>query len=158
MFSCSYVLKLDLQIRLLYMGLPLKTVRNLQLVLNAVARLIVGTRRFEHIRPILARLHWLPICFQAQFKVLVGLGPQYLMEHLFRHEPTRTLRSTSKALLRLPTPREAQRKATRERAFSVVAPRLWNDLPKEARLAPTLLSFRRQVKTYLFSQAVNNSY
>ena len=73
----------------------------------------------------------------------------------FRHEPTHTLRSTSKVLLRVPTPREARRVATRERAFSVVAPPLWNDLPEEARLAPTLLSFRCQVKTYLFSQALN---
>ena len=55
----------------LYIGLPLKTVRELQLVQNAAARLITGTRRFEHIRPILAHLHWLPIYFRAQFKVLV---------------------------------------------------------------------------------------
>ena len=41
-------------------------------------------------------------------------------ERLSRHEPTRTLRSTSKILLRVPTPREARRKATRERAFSVM--------------------------------------
>ena len=144
------------------MGLPLKTVRKLQLVQNAAARLITGTRGFERIRPVLARLHWLPIRVRVQFKVLVltykalhGLGPQYLMERLSRHEPTRTLRSTSKVLLRVPTPREARRVATRERAFSVVAPRLWNDLPEEARLAPKVLSFRRQVKTYLFSQALN---
>ena len=115
------------------------------------------------LKPVLARLHWLPIRFWAQFKVLVltykalhGLGPQYLTEYLSRHEPTHTLRSTSKVLLRVPTPREAQRKATREGTFSVVAPRLWNDLPEEARLVPTLLSFWRQVKTYLFPQAINN--
>ena len=106
----------------------------------------------------------LPIRFRAQFKVLVltykalhGLGRQYLTERLSRHEPTRTPRSTSKVFLRVPTPREARRIGTRERsAFSVVAPRLWNDLPEEARLAPTLLSFWHQVKTYLFSQALNN--
>ena len=98
-------------------------------------------------RPILAHLHWPPIYFQAQFKVLVltykalhGLGPQYLTERLSQHEPTRTLRSTSKVLLRVPTPREAQRVTTREMAFSVVAPQLWNDLPDEARLVPTLFS------------------
>ena len=138
-------------------------IRKLQLVQNAAARLITGTRRFEHIRPVLARLHWLPICFRAQFKVLVltykalyGLGPQYLTERLSRHEPTRTLCSTSKVLLRVPASREARRVATREGAFSVVAPKLWNDLPEEARLAPTWLSFRCQVATFLFSQAVNH--
>ncbi|XP_061471923.1 uncharacterized protein LOC133379865 [Rhineura floridana] len=73
----------------LYMGLPLRTVQKLQLVKNAAARLVTGTRWFEHVKPILAHLHWLPVYFRAQFKVLVltykalhSLGPQYLMECL----------------------------------------------------------------------------
>ena len=41
----------------LYVGQPLKMVRKLQLVQNAAAGLIAGTKRCEHIRPILARLH-----------------------------------------------------------------------------------------------------
>ena len=68
---------------------------------------MTGTRRFENITPILSHLHWLLVCFRAQFKVLVltykalhGLGPQYLMERLSQHEPTRTLRSTTKTPLR----------------------------------------------------------
>ncbi|XP_061460454.1 uncharacterized protein LOC133373973 [Rhineura floridana] len=144
----------------LYVGLPLKTVRKLQLVQNAAARLITGTKRSEHVTPILARLHWLPICFWARFKVLVltykalhGTGPQYLMECLSRYEPTRTLCSTLKALLQMPTQKDARKATTRKRAFSVAAPELWNTLPDEVRLAPTLLSFQRQLKTFLFAQA-----
>ncbi|KAF7249528.1 Serine protease inhibitor Kazal-type 6 [Varanus komodoensis] len=71
----------------LYVGLPLKTVRILQLVQNRAARLLTGTGRYVHMTPVLRQLHWLPIEVRAQFKVLVmtykalnGLGPGYLKE------------------------------------------------------------------------------
>jgi len=35
--------------------------RRLQAVQNAAARLIIGTRRRDHITPILRQLHWLPV-------------------------------------------------------------------------------------------------
>ena len=50
--------------------------------------------------PCLQQLCWLPICFQAQFKVLVlaykaliNLGPNYLKGHLSHSELARVLRS-----------------------------------------------------------------
>ncbi|KAF7236010.1 Olfactory receptor 10V1 [Varanus komodoensis] len=71
----------------LYVGLPLKTVRILQLVQNRAASLLTGTGRYVHMTPVLRQLHWLPIEVWAQFKVLVmtykalnGLGPGYLKE------------------------------------------------------------------------------
>ncbi|KAF7240887.1 putative RNA-directed DNA polymerase from transposon BS [Varanus komodoensis] len=45
----------------LYVGLPLKMVRILQLVQNRAARLLTGTRRCSYITPVLRQLHWLPI-------------------------------------------------------------------------------------------------
>ena len=41
----------------LYVGLPLKTVRRLQLVQNQAARLVSGGATREHIQPILLKLH-----------------------------------------------------------------------------------------------------
>ncbi|KAF7235278.1 Zinc finger protein RFP [Varanus komodoensis] len=55
----------------LYVGLPLKTVRILQMVQNRAARLLMGTGRCSHITPVLYQLHWLPVDVWAQFKVLV---------------------------------------------------------------------------------------
>ncbi|KAF7254778.1 hypothetical protein EYD10_00571, partial [Varanus komodoensis] len=55
----------------LYVGLPLKTVRILQLVQNRAARLLTGTGCYVHMTPVLCQLHWLPIEVRAQFKVLV---------------------------------------------------------------------------------------
>ncbi|KAF7254600.1 putative RNA-directed DNA polymerase from transposon BS, partial [Varanus komodoensis] len=122
----------------LYVGLPLKTVRTLQLVQNRAARLLTGTGRYAHMTPVLHQLHWLPIEARAQFKVLImtykalnGLGPGYLNERLRPYMPDRPLRSAGESLLREPSMKEIRRVSTRRRAFSAVAPNLWNSLPKE---------------------------
>ncbi|KAF7248278.1 putative sodium-coupled neutral amino acid transporter 11 [Varanus komodoensis] len=127
----------------LYVGLPLKMVRILQLVQNRAARLLTGTGRYVHMTPVLRQLHWLPIEVRAQFKVLVmtykalnGLGPGYLKERLHPYMSARPLRSVGEALLREPSMEEIRRVVTRRRAFSAVAPKLWNVLPREVRLAP----------------------
>ena len=55
----------------LYSGLNQNLIHRLQLVQNTAARLITGTRKFEHITPVLAALHWLPVSFRIQFKILL---------------------------------------------------------------------------------------
>ena len=42
-------------------GCPNKSLKTLQLVQNAAARVLTKTRKRDHITPILASLHWLPI-------------------------------------------------------------------------------------------------
>jgi len=56
-------------------------------VLNAAARLTADARKFDHVTPLLANLHWLrvPECIQYKLCVLVyrilnGAAPQYLSE------------------------------------------------------------------------------
>ena len=45
----------------LYYGIPITLRNKLQRVQNAAARVIVQARKFDHITPILQRLHWLPL-------------------------------------------------------------------------------------------------
>ena len=78
----------------LYVGLPLKTTWKVQLVQNAAARLLAGSSYRDHITPVLKELHWLPIRFRLEFKVLVmtfkalnGLGPRYFRERLSLYVP-----------------------------------------------------------------------
>uniref|UniRef100_A0A803TNY3 Reverse transcriptase domain-containing protein n=1 Tax=Anolis carolinensis TaxID=28377 RepID=A0A803TNY3_ANOCA len=139
----------------LYVGLPLKTARKLQLVQRSAARFLTGAGYREHTMPLLKQLHWLPINCRAQFKVQVltykalhSLGPTYLRDRISSYEPVRTLRSSGEALLALPPPSQVRLVGTRERAFSAVAPRLWNALPKEIRQSPTLSNFRKKLKTW----------
>jgi len=39
------------------------------------------------------------------------------------------------------------------RSFNVSAPRIWNGLPEDVASAPSLSTFRRRLKTYLFQQS-----
>ena len=40
-----------------------------------------------------------------------------------------------------------------EEPLCTFAPKVWNDLPDEIRSAPSLASFRKKLKTYLFTKA-----
>ena len=97
--------------------------------------------------------HWLPVHFWAQFKVLVmtykalyGSGPGYLKDRILPYEPAHALRSSGEALLSVPPSSQVHLGGTWERSFSVASPVLWNSLPGEARLAPSLMSFWKQAK------------
>ena len=59
----------------------------LQSLQNAATRLVTGTRRRDHITPVLRNLHWLPVRRRVDFKLallvyksLHGLTPSYLSE------------------------------------------------------------------------------
>uniref|UniRef100_A0A803TXH6 Reverse transcriptase domain-containing protein n=1 Tax=Anolis carolinensis TaxID=28377 RepID=A0A803TXH6_ANOCA len=144
----------------LYVGLPLKTARKLLLVQRSAARLLTGANYKERLTSLVKELHWLLFTFRSQFKVQVltykalnSLGPVYLCDRFCPYEPARSLRSSGEALLSFPSLLQAQLAGTREKAFSVVAPQLWNSLPREIRLAPTLSAFIKQLKTWLFQCA-----
>ncbi len=141
----------------LYLGISQSSLKRLQMVQNAAARVLTGARKSEHITPILQSLHWLPVCYRINFKVLLlvfkslnCLTPSYLSDLLIDHQPTRALRSANLRLLVVPRTRL---KSRGDRAFAVAAPRLWNSLPTEIRTAPTLPIFKSRLKTFLFDLA-----
>jgi len=55
----------------LLFGISDNLLRRLQAVQNAAARLVTGTRRHEHITPVLRQLHWLPVRQRIEFKLAV---------------------------------------------------------------------------------------
>ncbi len=134
----------------------LYTIRQLQLIQNAAARILTRTRKSEHITPVLRSLHWLPVTFRIDFKVLLfvykslnGLGPKYIADMLTEYKPNRPLRSLGSSQLEIPRVHTKQG----ESAFSYYAARSWNQLPEEIRCAKTLATFKSSLKTHLFSCA-----
>lgn len=141
----------------LYMGLTHSTLSRLQMVQNAAARLLTGTKKRQHITLALALLHWLLVKYRIDFKILIfvfkalnGLAPQYITDLLTPYSAPRSLRSSAIQLLSVPYSRL---KTKGDRAFSVAAPRLWNNLPSHIKSCPTIDHFKSHLKTHLFSLA-----
>ena len=137
-------------------GLPKKTIRQLQLIQNAAARILSRTRKYDHITPVLRSLHWLPVTFRLDFKVLLlvykslnDLGLQYIADMLIKYKPNRSLRSAGSSQLEIPRVHSKQG----ESAFSYHASHRWNQLPEQIRCAPTVATFKSRLKTHLFSCA-----
>jgi len=65
--ACSIVsAKLDYCNSLLF-GITKASVAKLQLIQNSLARLVTGKHRFDHITPVLADLHWLPVSHRNSY-------------------------------------------------------------------------------------------
>ena len=140
----------------LLVNLPACLLAKLQRVLNTAARIVSLRPKTQDITPVLISLHWLPIKFRINYKVILfvfrclhNLAPSYLTELLQLYIPGRNLRSSDKAILSYTTPSTKYG----ERAFSVSAAVLWNALPEEIRLLDKISCFKSKLKTHLFEVA-----
>ena len=138
-------------------GVPSKALDRLQYVQNSAARVLTRTKPWQHITPTLIHLHWLPVKSRITYKILLltykslnALAPQYLSNLLHPYTQPRNLRSSGTGQLSIP---HTRMQTFGDRAFSVTAPTLWNSLPIELRNAPSLDTFKRLLKTHLFTKA-----
>jgi hypothetical protein len=136
-------------------GTSKQQLARLQRLQNTAARLVTCSKRNEHITPILRRLHWLPVEKRITFKVALltyksmnNQGPHYISELLSEYRPARSLRSADKLLLVEPHFRTA---TYGQHAFANIAQRVWNSLPLQLRECATVDSFKKKLKTYLFT-------
>ena len=127
-----------------------KTIKRLQHVQNAAARMVVLTPKHEHISPVLQKLYWLPVEHHIIFRVLLltfkclnGIVPSYLSDLIRRYIRRRNL-----------TPANGHRLFDVKynlrnyvfRSFSVASPQLWNDMPQGIRSCDSLNDFKKKLK------------
>ena len=137
----------------LFIGINKYTLQRLQYIQNCAARILMRVRKYDHITPIMKSLHWLPVSSRVEFKVatlthqcIYGNAPPYLKELLNLQTPSK-LRTSETHLLQ----RNWTKKVTMgDRAFCSIAPKLWNNLPKDLRKPQSVEVFKRGLKTHLF--------
>ena len=95
--------------------------------------------------------------FLVKYKILLltykcrsGLAPAYICDNIKLYVPPRGLRSHDQGLLSVPQTKTAYG----DRAFSVSAPRPFNNLPQEIRTLTTLHCFKNDVYTYLLNTQI----
>jgi len=157
MIACSMVDgRLDYCNSVLY-GTSAMYLNELQQVQNSAARIVTGSRRFEHALSLLAELHWLPIKHRIQykiaviaFKVLTTQQPSYLANIIRLRAALCQLRSCGRNLLH----DDRTNLTFADRVFSHAAPAVWNSLPLD--IVSDLschATFKRLVKTELYNRA-----
>ncbi len=83
-------------------GLPTSTIKPLQMIQNAAARLVFNKPKRAHVTPLSISLHWLPVAARIKFKTLTlayrtttGSAPTYFHSLMTIYIPSRSLRSAS---------------------------------------------------------------
>lgn len=141
------------------MGLPAVTIQTLQKVQNMCAKLVLRQSKYTSNTQALRDLHWLPVMSRIVFKVLSIVyktlhdqGPNYLKQMLIPAKIMRKgLRSEKQNSVDLCVP-FVLKKTHANRAFSVMAPKLWNLLPSSIQMSENLESFKKDLKTFLFNK------
>ncbi len=140
---------------------PSNTIKPLQMIQNAAARLVFNEPKITHVTPLFISLHWLPVAARIKFKTLMlayrtttGSAPSYFHSLLRIYIPSRSLRSASERRLVVPSQRGSK---SLSRTFSFTVPGWWNNLPTPIRNAGSLSIFKQQLKTHLFRHYLTSS-
>ena len=136
----------------------------LQSIQNSAARIVTNLSKYTRITSVLRKLHWLPIQFRSEFKlatlvymfICTGFRKcfaPYLSTYCTTYN-TRRSQSVASFFNVLKFQPKIY-KSTKQFGFSFAfdASTIWNSLPEDIRTLPTIASFRKKLKTYLYIKA-----
>ena len=144
---------------ILLMGANATDIARLQRLQNWAAKLIFLAKKRDHASPYLKKLHWLPVQQRIYFKIatyifkcLAGLAPQYLNSLISLYTTDREGLRSAADTTRLHEPKFNRHcfQSAAGKAFSLAAPRIWNNIPVSVRSPTSLTTFKKGLKTHLF--------
>ena len=126
----------------------------LQAVQNFAARIICGTRKFDHVTSLLKELRWLPVKSQLYhhdvvlaFKCMTGSAPTYISSKFLTRGEVSSRTTRSSQLLQIPLFKS--RSGQRMPYYHIVS--LWNSLDNSFKLCNSVLIFKRKLRANLFA-------
>ncbi len=143
-------------------GLRSNTIKLLQMIQNAAARLVFNKPKRAHVTPLLISLYWLSVAARIKFKTLMlayrttpGSVPVYFHSLLQIYFSSRSLRSSSEQRLLVPSQRGSILLSTLTLSFTITG--WWKDLPTPIWNAGFQSIFKQQLKTHLFRLYLTSS-
>ena len=135
--------------------------KRLQKIQNAATRFIYGKRGRRGVTKLRMKSHFLPVIQRIEYKIcllvfkaLNGLSPLYMAEMLEkRSQKVQSLRIDDDETNLKEIRRSEFHYDNTKGAFSIVAPKMWNELPRAIRDSESLPSFKTALKTHFFSKA-----
>ena len=138
-------------------GTPECHLSRLQCVQYMACRVVCNLRKFDHVSPSMCSLHWLKVREHIAFKIAYmvycctnGLALDYLADLLPSTTHNRSLRSSTSGSL--PSVR-CRTSLASVGSFSVVGPKIWNNLPPAVWAKRSMDGFRKGLKTFLFGHS-----
>ena len=123
---------------------------------NTLARVVTNTSKFEHITPILKKLHWLPIKQRIDYKLCLLTYKTLQIQQLPIFTIVFLLLLTlclQDHLIHRFCPFHMSEHLWVKGPFLSLLPRLWNSLPPDTRKSLFVSTFRSKLKTHLFKLA-----
>ena len=134
----------------LYHGINSTLLNKLQIVQNSAARLVFNKQKYDHSSNLLLKLHWLPVKDRITYKInllvhkaLYHPAPTDIQDLIIIHS-TRTFNIISY---------HRSNSSFGDRAFTVIAPQVWNTLPLYLKTENSIDTFKSNLKTFLFRNA-----
>ena len=129
--------------------LPEKQLCRVQSLINTTARLITGTRKFNHITPVFKKLHKILLII---FKCRLGYGTKHISERLIpisEIPERRKLKPLDSINLYVP---KSKMSSIGKRRFEVEGPSLWNGLLEGLRRVRKVKDFGKRLKTSFYKK------
>ena len=137
----------------LYYGLNSDLLNRLQIVQNSAARLVFNKGKYDHSSRLLFELHWLPVKERIKYKINLIVHKALYNESPCDIQNLVTISSTRTFNLK----GEYKSNSTyADRAFTVCAPQVWNQLPPYLKTDTSLDTFKKNLKTFLFGNHFTN--